>query len=439
MMHKADAYAKPFLKNGQVAVWPMRYAITHGIDPTTIRGPFSRIWFTPFDMSKTDKIKRVLIDAGWVPDTWNTKKLEEADDPEAWIQKYITKNFIEESSSAWKETLIRVLKFRGKRTRASLAVCLRNKRYIETSPKITEDSLGNISGTIGTLVMRRVVLSHRRSLTAGLLSRIRDDGKLGAGCNPCATPTYRANYRVVVNIPRGSSVYGRELRSLFIPDNHDHVMIGSDAAGLEARMLCHYMDDPDYTDMLLNGDVHTFTQELVGLATRDDAKTWFYAFLYGSGDANLGLLQGGTQKDGANARADLLAGLPKLAALIDRIRKEAMSGYLTGLDGRRIRMRRGFDGEVQLHKALNTQLQTAGAVVMKYGMIFLDHWVSEAKLRARQVIWSHDEVQWSVHRSDADPFKHYANNYVRVSGEFLKLNIPLASDAMIGRNWYDTH
>ena len=480
MMHKADAYAKPFLKSGKLAKWPALYCETHGINPDHIAGPFSRIWFTPFDMSKTDKVKRVLIDYGWIPDTWNEKKMEElGDKKDEWIDNYITKNFIEERSANWKKVLLKELNFKGKRNRATLAAHLRGKRYVTTSPKITEESLGSVSGTVGNLVIRRVMLSHRRSLLRGLFDKVRADGKLGAGCNPCATPTFRANYRVVVNIPAARSDYGKELRSLFIPDGNtysphviagaegeripftnqvlnekgkvvglhrqlcttDHVFVGSDAAGLEARMLCHYMDDDQYTDTLLNGDIHTYNQELAGLPTRDDAKTFLYALLYGAGDANLGAQVGGTKKDGAEMRSRFMSGLPKYAALVGRLQREAESGYITGLDGRKIKMRRGYDGEVQTHKALNTLLQSAGAIVMKYGMIFLDHWVREAKLEARQVLWMHDEVQWSVlnKRAHLERFVHFANNYVRVAGEYLNMNIPLASDAMVGSNWYATH
>jgi DNA polymerase I-like protein with 3'-5' exonuclease and polymerase domains len=244
----------------------------------------------------------------------------------------------------------------------------------------------------------------------------------------------------VVNIPAaGRSEYGKEIRSLFLPDNPDHLFLGSDASGLEARMLCHYMDDMEYTDLLLNGDIHTFNQELAGLKTRDDAKTFLYALLYGAGDANLGSQVGGSKADGARMRARFMDGLPKYATLLNRVKEEAETGYLTGLDGRPIRMRRGKDGQVQSHKALNTLLQSAGAIVMKYGMIFLNHWVKEANLDAHQVLWMHDEVQWSCHKDDLEQLTHFANNYVRVAGEYLQMNIPLASEAMVGRSWYETH
>ena len=481
MMHKADAYARPFLKSGKLAKWPALYCDTHGIPHDKVGGPFSRVWFTPFDMSKTDKIKRILIDHGWIPDEWNTKNLKDFDndfDRDQWIDNYISKNFVEESSKHWKEVLLKALNFKGRRNRVALANFLSEKRFIETSPKITEDSLHTVDGTVGTLVKRRVMLSHRRSLIVGLLSKLRDDSKLEAGCNPCATPTFRANYRVVVNIPAARSDYGKEIRSLFLPDNvgyspclldakpvegtrvphtniildpkggrhprkllslYDHVLVGSDASGLEARMLCHYMDDMEYTDMLLNGDIHSYNQQLAGLPTRDDAKTFFYALLYGAGDTKLGNIVGGGLSAGRQIRAEFMDKLPKYAALVKRLEKEAEGGYIEGLDGRPIRLRRDSEGKVQTHKVLNTLLQSAGAIVMKYGMIFLDHWVTSDQLEAWQVLWQHDETQWSCHKKDLEKFVHYANNYVRVAGEYLKMNIPLASDAIVGANWYDTH
>lgn len=442
MMHKADHYAKPFLKSGKLAKWPALYCTTHGIDHEKVGGPFSRIWFTPFDMGKTDKVKRVLIDHGWVPTEWNTKSLKDFDtdfDRDEWISKYIIKNFIEEPSPHWKKALLKAINYKGVRTRAALANFLRDKRFIETSPKITEDSLGTVEGNVGSLVKRRVMLSHRKSLLVGLISKIRKDGKLSAGCNPCATPTFRANYRVVVNIPAARSDYGKEIRSLFIPDNPDHLFLGSDASGLEARMLCHYMDDMEYTDLLLNGDIHTHNQELAGLPTRDDAKTLFYALAYGAGDTKIGDIVGGGAKEGKEIRTRFMNGLPKYAQLVNRLEKEAESGTILGLDGRPIRLRRNSDGQVQTYKVLNTLLQSAGAVVMKYAMLFMDNWIRQEKLDAHQVLFMHDECQWSVHKKDIDRMVYLAGRWITVAGEYLQLNIPLASDPMVGANWYQTH
>lgn len=67
--------------------------------------------------------------------------------------------------------------------------------------------------------------------------------------------------------------YGKECRELFIPRT-GYVLVGCDASGLELRCLAHYMNDEDYTNEILNGDIHTKNQMAAGLPTRNNAKTF---------------------------------------------------------------------------------------------------------------------------------------------------------------------
>ena len=129
-------------------------------------------------------------------------------------------------------------------------------------------------------------------------------------------------------------------------------------------MLAHYMNDKEYTEQILNGDIHSYNQRLAGLPTRDAAKTFIYAFIYGAGDAKLGSIINGSKADGARLRNKFLSNLPVLGELIDNVKTASLRGYLLGLDGRKVWMRKQ-DGQVMQHKALNTLLQCAGAVIMK--------------------------------------------------------------------------
>ena len=52
------------------------------------------------------------------------------------------------------------------------------------------------------------------------------------------------------------------------------------------------LNDEGYTNEILNGDIHTANQKLAGLESRDQAKTFIYALLYGAGDAKLGSVAG---------------------------------------------------------------------------------------------------------------------------------------------------
>jgi DNA polymerase-1 len=75
--------------------------------------------------------------------------------------------------------------------------------------------------------------------------------------------------------------YGYECRACFGP-RPGWWQVGADASGLELRMLAHYMaryDDGEYIKVLLEGDIHEFNRVAAGLPTRDNAKTFIYAFL----------------------------------------------------------------------------------------------------------------------------------------------------------------
>lgn len=150
--------------------------------------------------------------------------------------------------------------------------------FTETGlPKLTEkglpvDSLLEV-GDFGKDLADWYTYAHRKSQIEGFLPYVREDSRIAAQCNTIGTPTFRAKHRVVANIPRPTSTFGKEMRSLFgVRENRRFV--GADLAGLELRMLCHHMNDIDYTHQVLEGDIHTYNKEKAGLQTRDQAKTF---------------------------------------------------------------------------------------------------------------------------------------------------------------------
>ena len=110
-------------------------------------------------------------------------------------------------------------------------------------------------------------------------------GRLHGYLSTNGTVTGRCTHRVIANIPRVSTPYGREIRELFkVPD--DSVLVGFDASGLELRCLSHYLykyDGGSYVKTILDSDIHTFNQHAMGLPKgkehRNDAKSGKYAFL----------------------------------------------------------------------------------------------------------------------------------------------------------------
>ncbi|UIW10550.1 DNA polymerase [Aeromonas phage BUCT695] len=98
-----------------------------------------------------------------------------------------------------------------------------------------------------------------------------------------------------------------------------------------------------------------------------------------------------------------------------------------------------FTGEVMAHKALNTMLQAAGSIVMKYAMCFLHTWIQRDKIDCHQVIMMHDEFQFTCKYEHIPQLRALIDSCVKKAGEYLKMQCPLASDSMLGANWLHTH
>lgn len=131
-------------------------------------------------------------------------------------------------------------------------------------------------GPFGEHLSSWYTCNHRQSQIQGFIDRYneRSDGRITPGCNPCGTNTTRAKHRGVANIPRVTSWYGPEMRSLFCVLEEGKSLVGADLSGLELRCLAHRMKDPEYIELVLNGDIHTYNKEMAGLDTRDQAKTF---------------------------------------------------------------------------------------------------------------------------------------------------------------------
>lgn len=209
-------------------------------------------------------------------------------------------------------------------------------------------------------------------------------------------------------------------------------LVGIDASGLELRMLAHYMQDPAYTDTILDGDIHTANQQAAGLPSRDDAKTFIYAFLYGAGDAKIGSIIGGNADQGRKLKARFLKNTPALSRLIDKVKRLAGKEYLPGLDGRRVHVR-------SEHAALNTLLQSAGAIVMKQALVLASDRLRQMQIPYRLVAQVHDEFQVEVPEPYAEQVGMVFRNAIRRAGRELGLRCPLDGEYQIGLSWADTH
>ena len=284
------------------------------------------------------------------------------------------------------------------------------------------------------------------------LKHVKADGRIHGSVNPCGTVTGRATHANpnVAQVPHVGSPYGQECRELFrAPEGWFEV--GVDACGLELRCLAHYLypyDKGAYAHVILNGDIHTLNQQAAGLPTRNAAKTFIYAFLYGAGDKAIGKQLGGDEKVGKQVKNKFLKATPAIKMLREAVKntlvveyhgkiKEWKRKYLRGLDGRHLHVR-------SLHSALNLLLQSCGALICKKWICLWEENMIKAGYDHGKdfqfMAWVHDEGQLSCRtRQIAEEAVRIAQESMRQTQEYYGIRCQLDTEGKIGRNWFDCH
>ena len=301
---------------------------------------------------------------------------------------------------------------------------------------VSEEILSQIKGMPeAEMFSRYFLLQKRTGLLKSWIKECQEDGRVHGRVLTLRTITGRMAHHKpnMAQVPSVSSPFGEECRSLWTVSNpQTHQLVGTDASGLELRCLAHYMNDKNFTHEVLTGDVHTANQKAAGLLTRDQAKTFIYAFLYGAGPAKIGKVVGGSSKAGRELIGKFLKNMPALKRLRANIQEAAQSGTIKGLDGRKLHIR-------SEHAALNTLLQGAGAIICKQWLVEMDKRIRKAGLDAQLVASVHDEYQFEVARSDINRFTQITKEAIHQAQDILSFECDLDCNHKIGNNWSETH
>ena len=308
------------------------------------------------------------------------------------------------------------------------------KKFTPTGqPIVDEGTLSKVKHIKeASLIAEFLLLQKRIAQITSWLDELKDD-RVHGFVIPNGAVTGRMTHRKpnMAQVPSIHKEYGVECRSCWtVPKGYK--LVGIDASGLELRMLAHYMKDEEYTNEIINGDIHTTNQKLATLESRDQAKTFIYAFLYGAGDEKIGKIIKANKGEGKKLKSRFLRNLPSLRTLTERVRKASTRGWLRGLDGRKIYVR-------TVHASLNTLLQGGGAIVMKKAMVYLDQYIKNEGLDAKFVANIHDEWQLEVKDIDADKVGQFGVIALEKAGEHYNMNCPLTGEYKIGDNWSETH
>lgn len=337
-------------------------------------------------------------------------------------------------------------------------------------PKVDESVLSSLPYPEAKLLSEYLTIEKRIGQLGdgkeAWLKCVQPDGRIYGNVNPCGAVTRRMTHSNpnVAQVPKvqknkaGDILlgleggYGAECRELF-EVRPGYKLVGGDASGLELRCLGHYMarwDNGEYINIILVGDIHSVNQKAAGIGTRDKAKTFIYAFLYGAGDELLGVISvdgdGNVYQSnqlrqlGKKLRTRFTTNLKALGLLIEAVKAKVKQGFVLGLDGGKIPIRHE-------HAALNTLLQSCGAIIMKKALVILD-----AKLQAAGLVPFgedgddyefvgniHDEFQVEVKEQHAEFVGKAMVEAIQETGIAFNFRCPLDGEYKIGNNWMETH
>lgn len=326
--------------------------------------------------------------------------------------------------------------------------------------------------------------------TSGYLSMYREeDGRVPTPAIEIGASTNRYRHIGVANVARATSIYGKEMRSLF-GCGKNFVQFGFDASSLEARVQGHYIKKYPFGEELAESlvaekpnDIHSVNSRKLGIE-RGTIKSLTYAILYGCSPKKLEDMLSFTPEQAKQFYDDYWDAVPALRdfkkAVEDFWDKNGKS-YVPGADGRKLHTR-------SKHSLMNLLFQSYGVIAMKYITILLmedmekqgycispfngvpdvcsmieyhdeSQLLTSPKFYKFKVFATEEEAKnftknWDTSLGQLSAIGHSGKGYYIAlpnvvskgveaaflkTEELLKTNVSLGFEWVVGRTWFDCH
>lgn len=537
-----------FKKDGSLSANIIKWVEKHGgVIEELIPGEFSATVFdkqyrlpipqdpivthVPATIEDTTHIKGFLIEKGWKASQYKERDLTvDSKKQKLTLEKYVDaveRYVVQTMESPFKKDRLEHLEVRSEKAlRDKLLKHDHVKRPIKvyTNPTLTvgvekeiDPALEAMTATFAHAkdVSEYLTYRHRRNSILGggidpdddedemqkgwmSVDRINQDHRIPTPADTCGAASSRFKHRICANIPRVTSLYGANMRSLFgVSDGF--VQYGYDFDGLEARIEGHYCwryDDTEhsYCNSLLGekpNDVHTLTAKKISVIIgeafgRTPAKSVKYACSYGARGPRVAKTVGCSLEMGdliMNAFWDAAKPLKELQEKLKAYwESTGKKTFILGLDGRKVPTR-------SASALINFLFQSAGVIAAKRAMVIHDRKLKAEGMKinfwkddwqnlsfAQQLIAYHDEAQGEVRKhmvtwkmfteeADAKAFRrsqqdklwsdvgHVEKGYyigycragelaveaVNEAGQYYKLNVELTAGYMLGNSWATCH
>jgi len=329
-----------------------------------------------------------------------------------------------------------------------------NGKKIQSTPKITEDSLEFLGGD-GKLYTDFLTAKSRHSILKTWLENIDSNNNLHGKCMLIGTPSMRARHQLIVNVPSVENPWGKELRTLF-KCKPGWKLIGCDSKGNQARGLAHYLNNKEFIDTLLHGDIHQYNADVLTKVVADISPEWLeklpkkrverssakrilYAFLFGASGKKLWSYIFGSldAKNGNKLKNGFLKAVPGFKDLITRLENiygktsQYGPGYIPNIVGNRIYVD-------SFHKLLVYLLQATEKATCSTALMLTMKGLEEAKIPYIPCIYYHDEIDFQVPEEFAEKAAAIGEKAFAEGPRLLGIEI-MEGNAKIGNTWYDVH
>lgn len=405
------------------------------------------------NISDLDHVKMHLISLGWRPTEWKVRDLtkdtkkqsltyeKRVETLDRWLNQTFDENKykelrLEELGLGWDKAALRrklVDQLRDdKPVRVPTSPCVRVGVEKELCPNLVKLGAKVDFANDFTLFL---TYKHRKSSIAGgdledvdyedeypntgFLSMYRTvDGRIPTPAIEIGASTNRYRHIGVCNVARASSIYGKEMRSLF-GCGQGMYQFGFDFSSLEARIQGHYIlpfEGEELAEQLLASkpnDIHTLNAIKLGIS-RDQAKSISYALMYGASYKKLKSMLGLSDSEAKalyDAYWEAVKPLSDLRDEVGKVWKRRGSKYVIGIDGRKIMTR-------SQHSLLNALFQSGGVINAKYTTVFLFQYLEERGYKCDPFVYEdldccgmieyHDECQLAV-KPSLIPLKKFNN------------------------------
>ena len=322
------------------------------------------------------------------------------------------------------------------------------KNSYSTSKEIL-DKIRFVNPIVDKILEYRTLNKLYTNYAVGLLSEIREDGRIHTVFNQTLTRTGRLSSISpnLQNIPIRQE-YSKLVRKAFIADDNS-LLMSSDYSQIELRMFAHMSNAENLIKAFVNGedihartaaDIHKISLDDVTKKMRSEAKAVNFGILYGMSSFGLSEDLGINIAEAKEFLNKYLETYPTIRTYQKEELEEAKKcGYAKTIMNRKrvieeLKSKNFMIRAAGERIALNTPIQGSAADILKKAMVEIFDEFNRRGLKSKMLIQVHDELVFNVLEEEEEEVVKIVRDKME---NVVKLKVPLKVEIEKGKDWYE--